>query len=689
MASATPSNDIDPASNLEQDPEDPDELEMENRTSQIAALVQTRNTCPKFVRCNQTCGEEHPTFCPILTGKALSFLTMDPGPEFPEHGVPLSALIPSYSDEPYIYEPIDSEAKQFRLLKVRSAVYLDQPLDCELLVVSLNDPPPYSTLSYTWGPPVFDHEIFCDGKVMKVTSSLFNGLKRFRHDWERHEEVDGLIWADAICIDQTNVQGELSPQLGLMRRIYQQGERCNIDLGEVHNDWFCGYDMIRKLSHAWGSEPKRKLTSPEQIPDLPDPKHMAWRLFMHMFGRTQWLQRTWIIQEVALSKSAVVMFGRFVFKWEDLVNSWKMFMQLGVWADLSSDSQNGIVNMARIVNICEGWREESLNVVQLMRWTRDFKVTNWKDKIWAVYALIGHMEQGMKPDYALPMHVLYRTFAAGLLEQTGSAADQSGIDLFPLAGLHKRRLVSGLPSWAPDWSAQSLDEFSKPLDTIRWVRYKAAGASKPNIKMIGPSEQTARMLIEGAIIDTVTLLASPAIWHSADERRLARGKWYKSTEALFEEAVNTGQVIYDNHKDVFSRTLIVNDLYTGGNATLRSTSIENPVSTLEEVVSNLDREEGRKEGGEVGEVGTYAMQMYAASRFRRFVVTENGFMGLVPFCAEAGDRVCIFLGSSTPFLIREKESSSFELVGDAYIHGVMDGEALESKNWQPEMLELC
>lgn len=42
-----------------------------------------------------------------------------------------------------------------------------------------------------------------------------------------------------------------------------------------------------------------------------------------------------------------------------------------------------------------------------------------------------------------------------------------------------------------------------------------------------------------------------------------------------------------------------------------------------------------------------------------------------------GDQICILLGSKTPVVLRKNiEQSCYKLVGHAYVHGVMHGEAL-------------
>lgn len=65
----------------------------------------------------------------------------------------------------------------------------------------------------------------------------------------------------------------------------------------------------------------------------------------------------------------------------------------------------------------------------------------------------------------------------------------------------------------------------------------------------------------------------------------------------------------------------------------------------------------------------------------KFCVTKEGRMGLVPPGSEVGDVVVIFEGASTPYLLRRAVSEEGELcwnlVGEGYIHGVMEGEGFE------------
>jgi hypothetical protein len=58
-------------------------------------------------------------------------------------------------------------------------------------------------------------------------------------------------------------------------------------------------------------------------------------------------------------------------------------------------------------------------------------------------------------------------------------------------------------------------------------------------------------------------------------------------------------------------------------------------------------------------------------------------MALAPEITVVGDLVTVLLGGSVPFVVREWESESkdkiqtYQLVGDCYVHGCMDGELVQ------------
>ncbi len=67
-----------------------------------------------------------------------------------------------------------------RLLKIKTAVFRADPIDCELLHFEIDNAPVYGALSYCWGTGPDDRKILCNGHVFHACPSLERALKRLR-----------------------------------------------------------------------------------------------------------------------------------------------------------------------------------------------------------------------------------------------------------------------------------------------------------------------------------------------------------------------------------------------------------------------------------------------------------------------------------------------------------------------------
>jgi hypothetical protein len=75
--------------------------------------------------------------------------------------------------------------------------------------------------------------------------------------------------------------------------------------------------------------------------------------------------------------------------------------------------------------------------------------------------------------------------------------------------------------------------------------------------------------------------------------------------------------------------------------------------------------------------------------WRRFCITESGYIGLVPLLCLPGDCVVIISGVKTPFVFRRLETvrlEVYEIVGECYVHGIMDGEAASPNHMRDVMV---
>ncbi|KLU91728.1 hypothetical protein MAPG_10677, partial [Magnaporthiopsis poae ATCC 64411] len=102
----------------------------------------------------------------------------------------------------------------------------EEPYHALLLPAKL-EPVPYTALSYTWGPNVFNASIELDGYTKPVIVALEKALRHFRRP-----DTGLVMWIDQLCINQTD-KGEKERQIPLMGRIYAQFFNTLVWLGDL------------------------------------------------------------------------------------------------------------------------------------------------------------------------------------------------------------------------------------------------------------------------------------------------------------------------------------------------------------------------------------------------------------------------------------------------------------------------
>lgn len=75
----------------------------------------------------------------------------------------------------------------------------------------------------------------------------------------------------------------------------------------------------------------------------------------------------------------------------------------------------------------------------------------------------------------------------------------------------------------------------------------------------------------------------------------------------------------------------------------------------------------------------YCGEIVAKAYKRRPFVTAKGHLGLGPDGIKAGDVVALVIGSQVPFVFREITDGKYKLIGEAYVDGIMDGEAVAGR----------
>ncbi|TQN72866.1 Heterokaryon incompatibility protein 6, OR allele [Colletotrichum shisoi] len=101
------------------------------------------------------------------------------------------------------------------------------PLRGHVYIVSLSSNPDYEAVSYVWGKPDGRTNIEVSGRSFGISSNLDALLRRLRYTNRKRQ-----IWADQICIDQSNLS-EKTTQVKMMGDIYSKCRQCLIWMGEI------------------------------------------------------------------------------------------------------------------------------------------------------------------------------------------------------------------------------------------------------------------------------------------------------------------------------------------------------------------------------------------------------------------------------------------------------------------------
>lgn len=144
----------------------------------------------------------------------------------------------------YCYEPLDSGPSQTRLLIIQPARSVDAPLRCRVVPHELQDPyeraDSYDALSYAWGSSELTQQMWIDEHtVLPITQNLYEALVHLRHC-----SLERTLWADAVCIDQSNDR-EKERQIMIMRRIYAHAQCVIVWLGPEADDSTFALHTIR------------------------------------------------------------------------------------------------------------------------------------------------------------------------------------------------------------------------------------------------------------------------------------------------------------------------------------------------------------------------------------------------------------------------------------------------------------
>lgn len=178
----------------------------------------------------------------------------------------------------YRLESLDDTKQQIRLVSILPAPIQDNRFRCAIQTFDLEKAPPFTALSYIWGPPSPCHQILVGGGALEVRENLLHFLHEFRKQAEK-EKSDEYLWIDQICINQKDIP-ERSHQVKMMGDIYKGADSVVVWLGDGkhHRSGPTEYECIRTFK------------------DTGDPAPLLY------VSENGYFSRLWIVQEFLLAK---------------------------------------------------------------------------------------------------------------------------------------------------------------------------------------------------------------------------------------------------------------------------------------------------------------------------------------------------------------------------------------------------
>jgi hypothetical protein len=244
----------------------------------------------------------------------------------------------------------------------------------------------------------------------------------------------------------------------------------------------------------------------------------------------------------------------------------------------------------------------------------------------------------------------------------------------PEEGIEGRRKhgdsLVGLPGRNPYNASHGIEAsatFNKAFDTPAGATLPRTGASAPSI----PRDPS--LYADGLEIDTITWVSDPIADGVVPKAAIEKCGW--DADGLRRRSTKITKV-----PDRLWRTLVADRAPDGTpppgwyhRACLHLLVFSTPNDHL-----NIKELLGITGPGIIKD---YLKRVQAVVWNRRFLEADSGIRKLVGLCppqTQVGDKVCILLGCSVPVILRETRDDCFEFIGEAFIYGKMDGEAISA-----------
>ncbi len=429
-----------------------------------------------------------------------------------------------------------------------------------------------------------------------------------------------------------------------------------------------------------------------------------------------WFSRVWVLQEFAVAKFAVLLCGTSALedrvftladvaillvrdRFMDLVRHEGFGKQISAtfgianYSPIMASKVRTSYNDAKTGNDIEG---SLFKIVKQLYGRRlpPILATDPRDRIFAILSLASDARRlGIWPDYSESMttDVVYTRATRAMIQSTASGLALLEMVRFPKTIMNDGPATTRLPSWVPDFASHS----DPIVEEAEWVYTPTTDVREPCLL---PASDERILGLRGILVDHVRLIEAP--WEKDATLDKFYGYFVKIQHLLtaVDAAPDTGG--QPDSDRVPALRIMVGDLDTTRSTltkrlglpelnkirdALEAGELETEVLLQPNNTADIDTDpQARARLERYNQLCDSPTLMDTVSRLRvmanrrPYRTRDAGYVGMGPCEAQPGDVIAIFPGAQTPFVLRPRADlgpGHFELVGETYCHGIMDGEA--------------
>lgn len=507
----------------------------------------------------------------------------------------------------------------------------------------------FEALSYTWGDAAR-----LQIHTVKVAEDFGNRNDHWRYlpigesldtalRYLRLKTTARTLWIDAICINQKDIL-ERAAQVQRMRQIYGHASQVVVWLGPTSDNSqealstlaYLGQQIEISEDGRFCSTPDGKAGQPtwwKPEARLPYSEYQ-WAAIEDLFARS-WFSRLWVLQEVVANTRTEFLCGSQTIEWRLLRR-----------AIAALTGRRGVpVNLAADVNVKSNIAYGQIRLLRdALYLSREHSCEDPRDRIFGLLGMLGpELRLAITPSYERAFQDVYRdvfwaySTITGRLDLLTSCVDDD---------------ESGLPSWVPDWR--------QPPGRYRTLGhgYQASGISRSYFHAEGK--------------DTL----------------VCTGVWHDEVIKVFNPADDTPESLVSKLREIQpadledTRYMTGEDLTSAWIRTLAMDFLDERMFHMgfvryEDFKTYVLQLLGTKSEDDISAIlQNFGPMLRDTLLHMCFFHTTSGYFGFGPSSMIPNDRICILLGVPNPLVVRRNSEGHHRIIGWAYVHGLMDGEAL-------------